>query len=378
MKFATKAVRAGIAPDPSTGAIVPPIYQTATYTLDEVGRDKGFDYSRGSNPTRAVLETNLAALESGKYGISYASGMAAVDAVLRLLSAGDHIITSDDVYGGVTRLFDQILSRFDLSFTYVDTSRPESIVEALRPSTKLLWVETPTNPLLKVTDLEVVGKIAKEHNLWLGVDSTFATPYLLRPLDWGADFVVHSTTKYLSGHNQIIGGMVVTNDEKLFEQLKFVQKSIGAVSSPFDCWLTLLGLKTLPLRMEKHSTNGQAVAEFLESHPKVSKTIYPGLPGHPQHEIAKRQMKAFSGMISFELEGGLEAGVKLMNSVKLCSLAESLGAVETMITHPASMTHASVPKETREARGLTDGLVRLSVGIEDIEDIIADLEQGLA
>jgi len=377
MKFATKAVRAGIAPDPSTGAIVPPIYQTATYTLEDVGKDKGFDYSRGSNPTRAVLEANLAALEGGKYGVSYASGMAAVDAVLRLLSAGDHIITSDDVYGGVTRLFDQILSRFDLSFTYVDTSQPESIVEAIRPTTKLLWVETPTNPLLKVTDLEVVGKIAKEHNLWLGVDPTFATPYLLRPLDWGADFVVHSTTKYLSGHNQIIGGVVVTNDEKLFEQLKFVQKSIGAVSSPFDCWLTLLGLKTLPLRMEKHSTNGQAVAEFLEAHPKVSKTIYPGLPGHPQHKIAKRQMKAFSGMISFELNGGLEAGVKLMNSVELCSLAESLGAVETMITHPASMTHASVPKATREARGLTDGLVRLSVGIEDIEDIIADLEQAL-
>jgi cystathionine beta-lyase/cystathionine gamma-synthase len=377
MKFATKAVRAGIAPDPSTGAIVPPIYQTATYTLEEVGVTKGFDYSRGSNPTRAVLEANLAALEGGKFGVSYASGMATVDAVLRLLSAGDHVIASDDVYGGVTRLFNQILTRFDLSFTYVDTSQPENIAEAIQANTKLLWVETPTNPLLKVTDLEVVSKIAKEHNLWLGVDSTFATPYLLCPLDWGVDFVVHSTTKYLSGHNQIIGGMVVTNDAGLYEQLKFVQKSIGAVSSPFDCWLTLLGVKTLPLRMEKHSINGLAVAKYLEGHPKVAKVMYPGLPSHPQHDIAKRQMKAFSGMISFELKGGLEAGVTLMNSVKLCSLAESLGAVETMITHPASMTHASVPKATREARGLTDGLVRLSVGIEDVEDIIADLEQAL-
>jgi cystathionine beta-lyase/cystathionine gamma-synthase len=377
MKFATKAVRAGIAPDPTTGAIIPPIYQTATYTLEEVGRDKGFDYSRGSNPTRAVLEANLAALEDGQYGVSFASGMAAVDALMRLLSAGDHVISSDDVYGGVFRLFEQILKRYELSFSYVDTSNPESIVAAIRPNTKLIWVETPTNPLLKITDLEAVSQLAKAHGLLLGVDTTFATPYLLQPLQWDIDLVVHSTTKYLSGHNQLIGGIVITNRADLYEQLKFFQKSIGASSSPFDCWLTLLGVKTLPLRMERHSSNGLAVAQFLEQHPKVEKVIYPGLPSHPQHQIAQRQMRAFSGMISFELKGGLEAGVSLMNRVKLCSLAESLGAVETMITHPASMTHVSVPPEVRLKRGLTDGLVRLSVGIEAVEDIIADLEQAL-
>ncbi len=378
MKFDTKAVRAGVTPDPTTGAIIPPIFQTATYVLEEVGKDKGFDYTRSSNPTRAVLEDSIAALEGGKYGVSYASGMATVDSVMRLLSAGDHVVSSDDVYGGVSRLFDQILTRYDLSFTYVDTSYPERVAEAIQPNTKMIWLETPTNPLLKVTDLEVIAKIAKKHNLLTGVDTTFATPYLLRPLEYGIDIVVHSTTKYLSGHNQIIGGVVVTNNEEINEKLKFFQKSIGAVSSPFDAWLTLLGIKTLSLRMERHSANGMAVAEYLEAHPKINWIRYPGLPSHPGHEVAKRQMKAFSGMMTFELKGGYEAGVTLMNSLKLCALAESLGAVETMITHPASMTHAGVPKEVREARGLTDSVVRLSVGIEDPEDIIADLEQGLA
>jgi cystathionine gamma-lyase len=377
MKFDTKAVRAGIVPDPTTGAIVPPLYQTATYVLEEVGKDKGFDYTRASNPTRAVLEANMAALEGGKHAVSYASGMSTVDACLRLLSAGDHVVSSDDVYGGVSRLFNQILSRYELSFTYVDSSNADNIREAIRPNTKMIWLETPTNPLLKVTDLEAAAAIAKEHNLLIGVDTTFATPALLRPLEWDIDLVVHSTTKYLSGHNQLIGGVVVTNRDDLFEKLKFFQKSVGAVSSPFDAWLTLLGLKTLHLRMERHSTNGMAVAKFLEEHPKVARVSYPGLASHPQHDIAKRQMKAFSGMISFELTGGIPAGRDLMNTVELCSLAESLGAVETMITHPATMTHADVPKEEREARGLTDGLVRISVGIEDVEDIIADLEQAL-
>lgn len=378
MKFSTRAVRAGITPDPTTGSIVPPIYQTATYVLEEIGVDKGFDYTRSSNPTRAILEANVAALENGKFGVSYASGMSAVDAVARLLSAGDHVISSDDVYGGVSRLYNQILNRFGVEVTYVDTSNPENIVEAIRPSTKMIWLETPTNPLLKITDLQIVSQIAWEHRLLTAVDSTFATPYLLRPLELGIDLVVHSATKYLSGHNQIIGGIVVANDEALFEQLKFVQKSVGAVSSPFDCWLTLLGLKTLPLRMEKHSENGMAVAEFLEAHPKVQKVIYPGLPSHPQHAIAKRQMKAFSGMIAFELVGDVQTGINFMNAVQLCSLAESLGSVETMVTHPASMTHTSVPRDVRYARGLTDSLVRLSVGIEDVEDIIADLDQALA
>lgn len=378
MKFATKAVRSGIVPDPTTGSIVPPIYQTATYVLEEVGKDKGFDYTRASNPTRAVLEANLAALEGGKYGVSYASGMSAVDAVLRMLSAGDHVVCSDDVYGGVSRLFNRILNRFGLSFTYVDSSHAENVAKAIRPETKLLWIETPTNPLIKVTDLAAVAKIGKDAGIPVAVDSTFATPALLRPLEHGIDIVVHSATKYISGHNQIIGGAVITNDEETFKELKFFQKSVGAVSSPFDCWLTLLGVKTLHLRMARHSENGMAVAEYLEAHPKVERVSYPGLKSHPQHDIARRQMSAFSGMISFELKGGLESGRTLMNSVKLCALAESLGAVETMITHPATMTHVEVPRAEREARGLTDGLVRISVGIEDVEDILADLDQALA
>ncbi|HSH02815.1 MAG TPA: PLP-dependent aspartate aminotransferase family protein [Anaerolineae bacterium] len=377
MKFATKTVRAGIHPDPTTGSIIPPLYQTATFVLEEVGKDKGFDYTRSSNPTRAVLENSLAAIEGGQYGVSFASGMATTDAVLRLLNAGDHIITGDDVYGGVSRLFNNILTRFGLTFTYVDTTDPANITAAIQDNTKMIWVETPTNPLLKVTDLEAVGKIATEHELLFVVDPTFATPALLQPLHWGADIIVHSTTKYLSGHNQIIGGIAITNDEELFKQLKYIQKSVGAVSSPFDCWLTLLGLKTLDLRMKKHSENGLKVAQFLEAHDKISRVIYPGLPSHPQHDIAKRQMCGFSGMISFELKGGLDAGKTLMNNVQLCALAESLGAVETMITHPATMTHVEVPREDRLARGLTDGLVRLSVGIEDVTDIIADLEQAL-
>ena len=377
MKFATKVVRAGISPDPTTGAIVPPIYQTSTYVLEEVGKNKGYDYTRASNPTRAILEDNLAALDSGKYGVSYASGLSAVDAVLRTLSSGDHVVSSDDVYGGVSRLFNRILSRFNLTFTYVDSSNADNVKSAIKPNTKLIWVETPTNPLLKVTDMEAIVAIGKAHNIPVAVDPTFATPALLRPLEFGVDLVVQSTTKYLSGHNQIIGGAVITNDPDYYEQLKFFQKSVGAVSSPFDCWLTLLGVKTLSVRMERHSESGMTVAKFLEEHPKVDRVSYPGLPSHPQHEVAKRQMSAYSGMITFELEGGLESGRTLMNSVELCSLAESLGAVETMITHPATMTHAEVPKEERDARGLTDGLVRISVGLEDVDDIIADLEQAL-
>lgn len=377
MKFDTKVVRAGIEPDPTTGAIIPPIYQTATYVLEEVGRDKGFDYTRSANPTRQLLEENLAAIEGGKYGVCFASGMSTVDACLKLLKAGDHVVCSDDVYGGVSRLFNNILNKYDLKFTYVDTSDPNQVVEAIRPETVMLWIETPTNPLLKVTDLEAMCVIAKEHTLLYAVDSTFATPVFLRPLEYGADMVVHSTTKYLSGHNQLIGGIVITNREDIFDEMKFVQKTIGAVPSPFDCWLTLLGVKTLHLRMARHAENGQVVAEFLENHPKIAKVTYPGLPSHPQYSVAKKQMSGYSGMISFELKGGIAAGKNLMNNVKLCLLAESLGAVETMITHPATMTHVDVPKDERYARGLTDGLVRISVGIEDVEDIIGDLTQAL-
>ena len=377
MKFDTRVVRAEIEPDPLTGSVIPPIYQTATYILPEVGRDKGYDYTRSANPTRQMLEQYLAAIEGGKYGVCFSSGMATVDSCLKLLDPGDHIICSDDVYGGVSRLFNQILARYNLHFSYVDTSEPENVKAALKPETKMLWIESPTNPLMKVTDLEAMAVIAKENGLYYGIDSTFATPVFLRPLEFDADMVVHSTTKYLSGHNQLIGGAVITNREDIFEEMKFVQKTIGAVPSPFDCWLTMLGAKTLHLRMLRHTENAQIIAEYLESHSKVAKVVYPGLPSHPQHEIAKCQMKGFSGMMCFELTGGIPAGKILMNSVELCALAESLGAVETMITHPASMTHAEVPEEERHARGLTDGLVRLSVGIEDPEDIVDDLKMAL-
>jgi cystathionine gamma-lyase len=377
MRFDTRVVRGGITPDPTTGAIVPPIVQSATFVLEEVGRDKGFDYTRSSNPTRQALEAALASVEGAKHCATFSSGMSAVDAVLRTFDAGDHFVSSDDVYGGVSRLFNTILSRHGFEFTYVDTSHPGRVVEAIRPNTKMVWMETPTNPLLKVTDIKAVSEICRQHNIPLGVDSTFATPALLRPLEWGADIVMHSTTKYLSGHNQIIGGAVLTNDADFHQKMHYQQKSIGAIPSPFDCYLTLMGLKTLSLRMARHCSNGMAVARFLDAHPKVAKVIYPGLEHHERYAVAAEQMSGFGGMISFELTGGLDAGRTFMNSVKLCALAESLGAVETMITHPATMTHAEVPRDERIARGLTDSLVRLSVGIEDPQDIIDDLAQAL-
>ncbi len=379
MRFETRCVRAAIEPDPTTGAIVPPIYQSATYVLPEIGVDRGFDYTRSSNPTRQVLEEQMAAIEGVEYATAFASGMSAVDAITRQMKPGDHVVSSDDVYGGVSRLFNRILKHYGLEFTYVDTSDPGAVEAALRPETKMVWVETPTNPLLKVTDLEAVGKLARDRGVLFGVDSTFATPYHLRPAEYGADIVMHSTTKYLSGHNLIIGGIVLTDREDLRDHLKFIQKSVGAVPSPFDCWLIIEGLKTLSLRMARHAESGLKVAAYLEAHPKVARATYPGLASHPMHGVAAAQMEnGFSGMISFELEGGIPAGIELMNSVKLCALAESLGSVETMITHPATMTHAEVPEEERRARGLSDGLVRLSVGIEDVEDILEDLEQALA
>ena len=377
MKFDTKVVRAGIEPDPTTGSILPPIYETATFVLPEVGKDLGFDYTRSSNPTRQVLEANLAAIESGKYAISFACGMSAVDACFKLLTAGDHIVCGDDVYGGVTRLLDNVTAQQGLSITYVDTTNTDAVKAAITSETKMLWIETPTNPLLKVSDMEAMVKISRDAGILLGVDATFATPVFLRPLEFGADIVMHSTTKYLAGHNQIIGGVLITNHEHVFDKMKYIQKTIGAVSSPFDCWLNLSGLKTLHLRMKRHEESALQVAAFLEAHPKIDRVLYPGLPSHPQHAIAKAQMSGFSGMITFELKGGTEAGKTLMNNVQLCGLAESLGSVETMITHPASMTHVDVPVEDRRKRGLTDGLVRLSVGIEDVEDIIVDLEKAL-
>ena len=378
MKFDTKCVRAAIHPDPTTGAIIPPLYQSATYVLPGVGESLGFDYTRSSNPTRQILEEQMAEIEGMKYATAFASGMSAVDSVMRLFKSGDHIVSSDDVYGGVSRLFNTILRDFGMEFSYVNSSNPEEVEAAIQPNTKMVWIETPTNPLLQVSDVEAVGKIAHDHGLLFGVDSTFATPYHLRPAEYGADIVMHSTTKYLSGHNLIIGGIILSNDEAIQERMKYLQKSVGAIPSPFDCWLTMEGLKTLSLRMARHSTNAMSVARFLEAHPKVASVTYPGLKSHPRHEVAARQMEGgFSGMITFELTGGIPAGTTLMNSVKLCALAESLGAVETMIPHPATMTHAEVPEEERKARGLHDGLVRLSVGIEDVEDILEDLEQAL-
>ena len=377
MKFDTKVLHAAIKPDLTTGSIVTPLHQTATYVMEEVGKDKGFDYARSANPTRQIMEDHLAALDSGKYGVAFSSGMAAVDSCLKLLKTGDHVICSDDVYGGTYRLFNQLLINYDLHFTYVDTSFPDKIEKAIRPETKMIWAETPTNPLLKITDLNAVAKIAKKHDLIFSIDTTFITPVFLRPLEFGADLVIHSTTKYLSGHSQLIGGVVITNREDLFDQLKFVQKTVGAIPSPFDCWLTLLGVKTLDIRMKKHASNAQGVAEFLENHPKVASVTYPGLPSHPMYQVAKEQMSGFSGMISFELTGGISAGKTLMNSVQLAQIAESLGSVETMIAHPATMTHTAIPKEERLASGLTDGLVRISVGIENVNDIIYDLEIAL-
>ncbi|MGI9310187.1 MAG: trans-sulfuration enzyme family protein [bacterium] len=377
MKLDTKCVRAAQSPDPVTGAILPPIYQTATYVLPEVGRDLGFDYTRSSNPTRQVLEENLAALESGRHGVCYASGMSAVDAVMKLLKAGDHVVSSDDVYGGVSRHFNQVLTTYGLEFTYVDSTDPSNVANAIRPQTKLIWLETPSNPLIKITDIAAVAKIGNDAGIPVGVDSTFATPIFLRPLELGADIVMHSTTKYLSGHNQLIGGAVAVNDEAIYDRLKFIQKTIGAINSPFDAWLTLIGIKTLHLRMARHDSSGLRIARFLEQHPKIARVSYPGLESHPQHAIAKREMSGYGGMLSFELKGGIPSGKALMNSLKLCQLAESLGSTETMITHPATMTHVDVPADERNARGLTDGLVRLSVGLEDPHDIEHDLVQGL-
>lgn len=380
MKFNTRTVHAGIRPDPTTGAIVPPIFATATYVKGGVDDIPEFDYTRATNPNRKMLENSLAALEGGKYGICFASGMAAIDSCIRLLRPGDHVICSDDVYGGVSRLLTQIWSHFEISSTFVDTTNVYAVDKAIgeHPNTKLLWIETPSNPLLKITDVQQMYLVASAYDILLAVDSTFATPCFLRPLEIGADIVVQSTTKYISGHNQVIGGAILTNSQKIFEDLKFIQKSAGAVSSPFDCWLTISGIKTLALRMQRHTENAQSIAEYLEKHSKVSRVIYPGLKSHPNYSIAKQQMSGASGMISFELKGGIPAAKKFMSSLKLWSLAESLGSVESMVTHPATMTHASVLPEVRLARGLTDGLVRLSVGIEDIGDLTQDLESALS
>ncbi|HBM17306.1 MAG TPA: cystathionine gamma-synthase [Lentisphaeria bacterium] len=377
MKFSTKAIHVGQGADLATGATIVPIYQTSTYTQEEIGKHKGFEYSRTGNPTRQALEECLASLESGKYGMAFASGLAATNAVLSILRPGDHIISGEDVYGGTYRLFEKVFAHYGITATYVDGVNPEEIEKAIRKETRMIWLETPTNPLLQLTDIAAVAKIAKKRNLLLAVDNTFATPYLQRPLELGADIIVHSTTKYIGGHSDVVGGAVVLNDRPLYDKIKFYQNAAGAIPGPFDSWLVLRGLKTLSIRMKQHEVNALAVANYLKIHPRVVKVNYPGLKEHPQYELARKQMSGFSGMISFELKGSFTDVNLFMKSLRIFSLAESLGGVESLACHPASMTHASIPKEERERRGIKETLIRLSVGIEDEEDLIADLSNAL-
>jgi cystathionine beta-lyase/cystathionine gamma-synthase len=375
-RFSTICIHAGQTPEPATGAIITPIFQTSTYVQEELGKHKGYEYARTQNPTRAALEANIAAIEGGAAAFAFASGMAAIDAITTLLDAGDHLVVTDNTYGGTFRLFDQVLTRYGLEFTYVDTSQPDLTERAMRPNTKMLFVETPTNPVLRLTDLARAAAIAHAHRARLAVDNTFASPVLQQPIAFGADLVTHSTTKYLNGHSDSIGGVVVATRPDDVERLKFIQNTAGAILSPFDSWLVLRGTKTLTLRMAQHNANGLALAEFLATHPKVTSVIYPGLPSHPQHDLAKRQMRGFGGMVAFDV-GTFEAARRVCNRVRLMSLAESLGGVETLISHPATMTHASVPAERRQQLGLTDSLLRISAGVEDVADLIDDLRQAL-
>jgi len=376
MKFSTKAIHAGQQPDPSTGAVMTPVYLTSTYVQEEIGKHKGYVYSRLANPTRTALEQNIAALENGKHGIAFGSGMAAVDATFRLLKPCDHVIISHNVYGGTYRLAKQVLEDFRLQFDFIDTTNIKLVEQTIRQETRMIFVETPTNPTMEITDLAAISKLARRNRLISVCDNTFATPYLQQPLSNGIDMVIHSLTKYLNGHSDMLGGLVVTSENKIAERLRFIQKSVGAILSPFDAWLCLRGVKTLPVRMNQHSTNAILVARWLVKQKKVKRVLYPGLPSHPQHKLAKKQMINFGGMISFDL-GNFEKAKKFLKKVQLCSLAESLGGVETLISHPATMTHASIPRDQRQKIGVTDGLVRLSVGIEDVEDIIDDLRQAL-
>src|SRR5688572_17866317 len=377
LKFDTLAIHAGQQPDPTTGAIMTPVYLSSTYVQDGPGGHKGYEYSRTKNPTRGALEACLAALEGAKYGAAFASGCAAADMLMHLLDAGDHVVVSDDVYGGTFRLFDKVFRRQGLSFTFTDLSKLENLEPAITPKTKMVWVETPTNPMLKLVDLAGVADVCKKRKLLSVCDNTFMTPYFQRPLDLGFDVVTHSTTKYLNGHSDCVGGFVCTNDKALADRVYFTQNAVGGVAGAFDSFLVLRGVKTLHVRMQRHAENAAKVAAFLAEHPKASKVNWPGLPSHPQHALAKKQMKGFGGMMTFEIQGGLEAARKFLKGVKVFACAESLGGVESLIEHPAIMTHASVPKENREKLGISDGLIRLSVGIEDAADLIDDLKQAL-
>lgn len=374
--IATRAIHAGQRPEPLAGAIMTPVYLTSTYVQDGLGVHKGYEYARGKNPTREALERNVATLERGRHGFAFSSGMGCLDSIMKLFRAGDHIVCGENVYGGTFRLFDKILRHMGLSFTYVDTRDAQHVEDAMTPATRALLVETPTNPLMRLTDLRAMSDIARRHQALLIVDNTFATPVFQRPLEMGADIVWHSTTKYLNGHSDMIGGIAVVLDDELAERLQFILNAAGAVPGPFDCWLALRGTKTLPLRMRQHDQNGRQVADWLAGHKAVKQLYYPGLPNHPQHDLARRQMSGFGGMVSFDV-GNVDQARRIVEGVRIFQLAESLGGVESLIGHPASMTHASVPKEIRDEMGLTDSLVRLSVGVEEVADLIADLEQAI-
>jgi cystathionine gamma-lyase len=378
MKFSTKAIHAGQEPDPATGAVITPIYSTSTYANEEFGVSKGYDYGRTINPTRLALEKNLAALENGKYGFAFSSGMGAIDAIASLLKQGDHVIVTNNVYGGTFRIFDKIFKKFGINFSWVDTSNYNEMTSVLNPDTKMIFIETPSNPMLKLTDLKLISEFAKSNNLISVCDNTFMSPYFQNPLDFGIDVVAHSTTKYINGHSDVIGGAVITSSDSIAEQLKFIQNSVGAVPSPFDAWLVLRSTKTLALRMEKHNENALKIAEELEKNfgNKILNIYYPGLESHPQHNLAKKQMRGFGGIISVEFNS-FENAVKFFNRLKIFARAESLGGVESLVCHPVSMTHGSVPKEEREKFGLTDGLIRLSVGIEDYDDLMEDIVNAL-
>jgi cystathionine beta-lyase/cystathionine gamma-synthase len=378
VKFSTKAIHVGQEPDPTTGAIITPIYQTSTYVQEELGKHKGYEYARTGNPTRTALEECLASLENGKYGLCFSTGLGATNTVMNLLSQGDHVVVGEDVYGGTYRIFDKVYRRYGIEFTFVDSTDVKNTEKAIKSNTKMIWLETPTNPLLRLADLEAHVALAKAKKVISVVDNTFASPYFQRPLELGVDVVVHSTTKYLGGHSDVVGGAIITSRDDLYETLKFHQNAVGATPGPFDSWLVMRGLKTLAVRMREHQKNAITIAEWLEKHEAVEKVYYPGLSSHPQHELAKKQMHGFGGMLSVVLKGGTENAKKLLEGTKLFALAESLGGVESLIGHPATMTHGSIPKAEREARGITDGLVRLSVGIEDVDDLIADLSGALS
>jgi cystathionine gamma-lyase len=379
MKFGTKAVHAGVEPDPTTGAIMTPIYQTSTYVQESPSKHKGYAYARGANPTRNALQKSIAALENGKYGICFSSGMGATDAVIKLLSPGDEVITSNDLYGGSYRMFKRVYEKFGIKFHFIDLTDAGNIAAFINEKTKLMWLETPSNPLMRIIDIQACVALAKNHGVLVAVDNTFASPYLQNPLELGADIVMHSVTKYLGGHSDVIMGALVVNDEKLQQDLAFIANSCGAVPGPQDSFLVLRGIKTLHLRMERHCFNGRKIATYLREHASVGKVYWPGFTDHPNHDIAKKQMHDFGGMLSFTLKNdNIENATKLMESVELFSLAESLGGVESLINHPASMTHASIPREERIKNGLSDSLIRLSIGVEDVEDLIADLEQALS